>query len=124
MKKTKEIINEEKRFLRLCGPSYRDLIRKKKPMTMNDFNRISYLVATLGLTEYFIYFVMHMFPDLFTQSCKEAEQRYFQYSLLNSYKDNLYAELDTHQRWLQEFCEQMLLLSQRKKYREQFTLVD
>ena len=40
MKKTKEMINEERKLLRLCSQSYKDMIRKKKVMTVNDFNLI------------------------------------------------------------------------------------
>ena len=56
MKKTKEMINEERKLLRLCSQSYKDMIRKKKVMTVNDFNRFLCVITTLGLGAYEVYF--------------------------------------------------------------------
>ena len=56
MKKTREMINEERKLLRLCSRSYQDMIRKKKVMTVNDFNRFLCVITTLGLGAYEVYF--------------------------------------------------------------------
>ena len=39
MKKTKDIISQENKFLRLCGDNYRDTIKKKIAMTAGDFKK-------------------------------------------------------------------------------------
>ena len=67
MKKTKEMINEERKLLRLCSQSYKDMIRKKKAMTVNDFNRFLCVITTLGLGAYEVYFSNQMFPELLKQ---------------------------------------------------------
>ena len=43
MKKKKDIISQENKFLRLCGDNYRDKIKKKIPMTVGDFKKFMYL---------------------------------------------------------------------------------
>lgn len=52
MKKTKVIINEERRFLRLCSQEYKEKIQKKKAMSLNDFNRL-YCVLTILQMDYY-----------------------------------------------------------------------
>ena len=67
MKKTKDIISQENKFLRMCGDNYRDKIKKRIPMTVGDFNKFMYLFDALGLSEYSIYFSMEMFPELLVE---------------------------------------------------------
>lgn len=50
MKKTKDIISQENKFLRLCGDNYRDKIKKRIPMTVGDFNKFMYLFDALGFS--------------------------------------------------------------------------
>ena len=84
MKKTKEMINEERKLLRLCSQSYKDMIRKKKVMTVNDFNRFLCVITTLGLGAYEVYFSNQMFPELLKQL---AAIWVFQNKYVYGYKD-------------------------------------
>ena len=40
MKKTKDIVSQENKFLRLCGDKYRDKIKKRIPMSVGGFSKI------------------------------------------------------------------------------------
>mgnify|MGYP006923267729 FL=1 len=122
MKKTKEMINEERKLLRLCSQSYKDMIRKKKLMTVNDFNRFLCVVTTLGLGAYEVYFSNQMFPELLKQLSDESERRKRKIDLYFRSEDNLYAYVDSYNQYLLEFLEQMPLESQKKKYKEIFKI--
>lgn len=122
MKKTKEMINEERRLLRLCSQSYKDMIRKKKVMTINDFNRFLCVITTLKLEAYDIYFSTQMFPELLKQVSDEYDQRKGKIDLYFRSEDNLYAYVDSYDQYLLEFLEQMPLESQKKKYKEIFRI--
>lgn len=110
------MMNQEKRFFRLCNNSYREMIEKKRPMTLNDFDRIYYVLITLGMVDYAIYFSLELFPELLIRSSEQENERDKIYKLHYSQDDNLYAEMDKCQIWLQEFLNQMPLESQRKRY--------
>lgn len=118
MKKTRNIINQEKRFLRLCSEPYKEMIRKERIMTRNDFNRIYYVLVTLDMMDYAIYFAMNIFPELLVQAAEQITIEDEINDLLYSKEDNLYAEMDKAEIWLLEFWEQMPLESQRKNYKE------
>ncbi len=90
MKKAREIVNQEKRFFRLCSNPYREMIQKKRPMTLNDFDRIYYDLITLGMMDYAIYFSL----ELLIGSSKQENERDKIYKLHYSQGDNLYAEMD------------------------------
>ena len=122
MKKTKEMINEERKLLRLCSQSYKDMIRKKKVMTVNDFNRFLCVITTLGLGAYEVYFSNQMFPELLKQLSDESERRKRKIDLYFRSEDNLYAYVDSYNQYLLEFLEQMPLESQKKKYKEIFKI--
>lgn len=122
MKKTRAILNEERKFLRLCGQEYKEKIQKKKQMSLNDFNRFYCVLTTLQMDYYAMYFGMQLFPELLEQASDEMESEdtdeWF------SREDNIYAYLDQYQRYLYEFWNQMPLKSQRKKYRDLFGIDD
>ena len=122
MRKTKEMINEERKLLRLCSQSYKDMIRKKKLMTVNDFNRFLCVITTMGLDAYDVYFSTQMFPELLKQLSDECEQKKGKVDLYFSSEDNLYAYIDQYEQYLLEFLEQMPLESQKKKYKEIFKI--
>ena len=121
MKKTKDIISQENKFLRLCGSNYRDKIKKKIPMTVGDFQKFMYLFNAMGLSEYSIYFSMEMFPELLVEYGERSKDNEW---------DIGYRECDFPieemvsicEEWMQEFCDQMPLESQRKKYRKVFEI--
>ena len=122
MKKTKEMISEERKLLRLCSQSYKDMIRKKKVMTVNDFNRFLCVITTLGLGAYEVYFSNQMFPELLNQLADVNEQRKQKIDVLFLPEDNLYAYADQYNQYLLEFVEQMPLESQKKRYKEIFKI--
>ena len=122
MKKTKEMINEERKLLRLCSQSYKDMIHKKKVMTVNDFNRFLCVITTLGLGAYEVYFSNQMFPELLKQLADVNEQRKQKIDVLFLPEDNLYAYVDQYDQYLLEFVEQMPLESQKKRYKEIFKI--
>lgn len=51
------------------------MIRKKKVMTVNDFNRFLCVITTLGLGAYDIYFSNQMFSELLKQLSDANKQR-------------------------------------------------
>ena len=122
MKKTKEMISEEQKLLRLCSQSYKDMIRKKKVMTVNDFNRFLCVITTLGLEAYEVYFSNQMFPELLNQLADVNEQRKQKIDVLFLPEDNLYAYADQYDQYLLEFIKQMPLESQKKRYKEIFKI--
>ena len=122
MKKTKEMISEERKLLRLCSQSYKDMIRKKKVMTVNDFNRFLCVITTLELGAYEVYFSNQMFPELLKQLSDVNEQRKKKIDVLFLPEDNLYAYADQYDQYLLEFIEQMPLESQKKRYKEIFKI--
>ena len=122
MKKTKEMISEERKLLRLCSQSYKDMIRKKKVMTVNDFNRFLCVITTLGLGAYEVYFSNQMFPELLKQLSDVNEQRKQKIDVLFLPEDNLYAYADQYDQYLLEFIKQMPLESQKKRYKEIFKI--
>lgn len=118
MKKTKVIINEERRFLRLCSQEYKEKIQKKRAMSLNDFNRFYCVLTTLQMDHYAMYLGMQSFPELLERVADEIERNPVDEWFTKD--DNLYAYLDQYQRYLYEFWKQMPLESQRKKYRNLF----
>lgn len=115
MKKTKEMINEERRLLRLCSQPYKEMIRKKRKMTLNDFNRFYCVLITLQMEDYAAYFCVKLFPELLSQIEYENERRHTDDKLF-SVDDNIYAYVDQYENWLYEFWDQMPLQSQKRKY--------
>lgn len=118
MKKTKVIINEERRFLRLCSQEYKEKIQKKRAMSLNDFNRLYCVLTTLQMDYYAMYLGMQSFSELLERAADEIERNPVDEWFAK--EDNLYAYLDQYQRYLYEFWKQMPLESQRKKYRNLF----
>ena len=121
MKKTKDIISQENKFLRLCGDNYRDQIKKKIPMTVGDFKKFMYMLHVLGLNEYSIYFSMEMFPELLIEN--EERSKDWDWNIgYEEYDFPMEEMVSICEEWLQEFCDQMPLERQRKKYRKVFEI--
>ena len=123
MKKTTEVLSEERKFLRLCGKRYKDLIRKKIDMTLNDFKRIQCVLIALGLHSYEVYFSVKLFPQFLNIVADEYEKSSIYEREYFSREDNIYASMDQYKRYLHEFWEQMPLESQKKKYREELEVI-
>ena len=121
MKKTKDIISQENKFLRLCGDNYRDKIKKRIPMTVGDFQKFMYLFNAMGLSEYSIYFSMEMFPELLVEYGERSKDCDWDIGY-GEYDFPVEEMVSICEAWLQEFCDQMPLESQRKKYRKVFEI--
>lgn len=116
LKKTKEIRKEEKAFLRICGESYRKKIMKREAFSMNEFQKLLYVITTLKLWDYMNYFLLEVYLQemiaLGDHLLSEPEEE-------NS-ENWLYAKKDCQQRWLREFWEQIPLEAMKEQYRELF----
>ena len=116
LQKTKEIRKEEKVFLRLCGALYRQKIMKREALSMNEFQKLLYVITTLKLWDYMNYFLL----EVYLQEMIALGD----YLLLEPEEENsenwLYAKKDCQQRWLREFWEQIPLEAKKEQYRELF----
>ena len=120
MKKSKDIISQENKFLRLCGGKYKDKIKKRIPMTTGEFQKFMYLFEMMGFNEYSLYFSMEMFPELlveYGERCRDDDE--IDYGQVDFPIEEIVAISDG---WLKEFCDQMPLESQRKKYQKVFEI--
>lgn len=124
MKKTKEVISEERKFLRLCGDEYKQKIKKKAPMSLQDFQKFTYLIDSMGFDNYSLYFCMEMFPDLLSKAYIAIELMDWNKESVMDSSDCFSSDLfvDECNMWLDEFCNQMPLESQKKKYRLLFDI--
>lgn len=114
MKKSKDIISQENKFLRLCGDNYRDKIKKKIPMTVGDFKKFMYLFDAMGLSKYSMYFSMEMFPELLVEYGERSKDCDWDLGY-GEYDFPVEEMVSICEEWLREFCDQMPLESQRKK---------
>lgn len=96
-------VNEEKEkylFLALCPQSDRELIQNKKGITLEDFDRISYLLYKLGLNCYEIRFQMEH-KDLLQQLGEQIK------SEVENDTVDIAKELMKHEQWLNDFIRQL-----------------
>lgn len=120
MEKTKELIKEERKFLRLCSQPYKDMIHKKREMPLRDFEVISYAIMVLDLLDYYMYFAGYLFKDLLDKEeilDKKFEEEWVLAKDMDYYGD---WEVEKFKEMQRIFWEQMPLESQREKYREIF----
>lgn len=117
--RTKEVVKQEKYFLELCSEPYREMVQGKREMTINDFDRIRYVISILNLFDYCIYFSFH-FEELYEKSAEKEVLLKKEYDSHFSASDNYYAKKDKWDTWLREFWEQMPLESQKRKYKARF----
>lgn len=64
MKKSKDIISQENKFLRLCGGKYKDKIKKRIPMTTGEFQKFMYLFEMMGFNEYSVTIQNHPYSKM------------------------------------------------------------
>ena len=116
LQKTIEIRKEEKVFLRLCGESYRMKIMKREAFSLNEFQKLLYVITTLKLWNYMNYFLLEVYLQemiaLGDYLLSEPEE--------DNFENSLYAKKDCHVRWLREFWEQIPLKAKKEQYRELF----
>ena len=64
---------QEQEFLEVCSSYDHDLLTGKKEMTLKDYERITYLVSSLGYSQY-LQFLIGKYMDL-AQADEEREER-------------------------------------------------
>lgn len=99
--KREQVRKERLIFLALCPETDRLLIRGQRELTLDDFNRISYLLESLGLTNYCVTFEMEH-SDLLRMAGRDIieEQRFLD-------KRQIDVEFCTYIQWIKDFCNQL-----------------
>ena len=67
---------QEQEFLEICSSYDYDLLTNKIEMTLKDYQRITYLVGSLGYSQY-LQFLIGKYMDL-AQADEEQEEREFE----------------------------------------------
>ena len=95
---------QEQEFLEVCSSYDHDLLTGKKEMTLKDYEWITYLVSSLGYSQY-LQFLIGKYMDL-AQAVEEQEEReheiYLEYP--EYYEDEGILE---EEKWLEEFLNQL-----------------
>lgn len=110
-----QLEKEESTFLSLCSPHDRDLLTGHEEMTLQDFERITYLTMALDYVEYSI--DLHNRYIDFTN--KLAEQLERENLALTDYPA-YYLDEDTaekYQKWIDDFCNH-IPADKQKYYRD------
>lgn len=96
---------QEQEFLEICSSYDYDLLTNKIEMTLKDYERITYLVSSLGYSQY-LQFLIGKYMDL-AQADEEQEEReheiYLEYP--EYYEDE--GILEEEEKWLEEFLNQL-----------------
>ena len=69
----KKAETQEQEFLEVCSSYDHDLLTGKREMTLKDYERITYLVSSLGYSQY-LQFLIGKYMDL-AQADEEREER-------------------------------------------------
>ena len=89
---------QEQEFLEVCSSYDHDLLTGKREMTLKDYERITYLVSSLGYSQY-LQFLIGKYMDL-AQADEEQEEReheiYLEYP--EYYEDE--GILEEEEKWL------------------------
>lgn len=97
-----QLEKEESTFLSLCNPHDRDLLTGRIDMTLQDFERITYLTMALDFVEYSL--DLHKryieFTVKLTRQLERENQILADYPAY--YLDEDTAE--TYQKWIDDFC--------------------
>ena len=95
----KKAETQEQEFLEVCSSYDHDLLTGKKEMTLKDYERITYLVSSLGYSQY-LQFLIGKYMDL-AQADEEREEReheiYLEYP--EYYEDE--GILEEEEKWLE-----------------------
>ena len=101
----KKAETQKQEFLEDCSSYDHDLLTGKKEMTLKDYERITYLVSSLGYSQY-LQFLIGKYMDL-AQADEEREEReheiYLEYP--EYYEDE--GILEEEEKWLEEFLNQL-----------------
>lgn len=112
-----EAKKEQKKFFSLCSRSDHDKLIGKEPMTIEDFERITYLLKVLELEEYELYVAMKFEKQLTTYADIQAWLDAGDYSLD---EERYSVEVEQAEQWLREFCMQIPHERTRMKYIERY----
>lgn len=95
----------EQEFLEVCSSYDHDLLSGKREMTLKDYQRITYLVGSLGYSQY-LQFLIGKYMDL-AQADEEQEGReheiYLKYP--EYYEDE--GVFEEEENWLEKFLNQL-----------------
>lgn len=97
-----QLKKEKIMFLSLCSAHDRDLLTGRIKMTLQDFERLTYLTMALDYVEYSL--DLHKLYMDYTNMLSEQLERESQ--ILGDYPD-YYLDLDTtekYQKWIDDFC--------------------
>lgn len=101
----KKAETQEQEFLEVCSSYDHDLLTGKREMTLEDYERITYLVSSFGYSQY-LQFLIGKYMDL-AQANEEREER--EYEIYLEYPEYYEDEriLEEEEKWLEEFLNQL-----------------
>lgn len=111
----KQLEKEESTFLSLCSPHDRDLLTGRTKMTLQDFERLTYLTMALDYVEYSL--DLHKRYIEYTTTLSEQIER--ESKILADYPA-YYLDEDTaekYQKWIDDFCNH-IPADKQKYYRD------
>lgn len=91
---------EKRLFLSLCSSSDADLLLGKKPMSVNDFERLYYLIDSLGLEHYSLELALEK-GDLMEKLADSMDKK------LESRSFCLEKDIKIQETWIHEFLDQL-----------------
>ena len=97
----KKIIKEKYLYLALCSDEDRQRIEGNIEMDIRNFERMSYILETLGLDNFNAYFE-NKYNDFLTQLAKQIE-----YAMENETLEDEEKEAECYQQWLCDFSNQL-----------------
>ncbi|BFQ96367.1 hypothetical protein DSH65_14505 [Enterococcus faecalis] len=106
---------EESTFLSLCSPHDRDLLTGRAEMTLQDFERITYLIMTLGFSVY-AHNLHKQYMDFTIQLTEQIDR---EHEILADYPNYYLDEqvFEKCQRWIDDFCNH-IPADKQKYYRD------
>ena len=108
---------EQQKFIRLCSSSDRNKLTRKEQMSVGDFERITFLLRHLELTEYELYVEMNFEEQLFASAARQEWLDEGDYSLGEWCKIE---QIEVANKWVRDFCEQIPHGRTRKQYMKKY----
>lgn len=100
-------------FLLLCGKRDRAILMRREKMTISDLDRLTYVTDFLGLKLYNME-IWNEFAGQFSEQFRQLELLYDETCSIVSW-ESTEADEHLHERWIQEFCTQILDEEVRKQ---------
>ncbi len=100
-------------FLLLCGKRDRAILMGREKMTISDLDRLTYVTDFLGLKLYNME-IWNEFAGQFSEQFRQLELLYDETCSIVSW-ESTEADEHLHERWIQEFCTQILDEEVRKQ---------